>query len=203
MCSGNSNTRSLCRILYLHNIKLNVLCRFEMLAMHLLAFHQDCINLTEVNTDIITTVTLNNTGDNLTLFLKILCIQHLSLLLADLLNNNLLCLLCSDSAEVLWDHLGRYGITQLNLAIFQGCLSQSDLCSRILYQIILYNLIIRKYLDLSGITVDRNTDIVRLTLKLILAGSHQRILNRLENDVLTDLFLLFDRLQCFNKLCAV
>ena len=92
-------------------------CRFEMLALDLLTLHKDGIYFSKIYTYIFSTVSLNDTCDNLPLFFKILNIEYLSFFFPYLLNNNLLCFLCCNSSEIFRCDLNFNGITYLSLVM--------------------------------------------------------------------------------------
>ena len=65
MRSGYGNSRSLRTVLNFQDINLNALSSLEYLALYLLCFRKDRIDLSEIYADIAADITLDDTCNNL------------------------------------------------------------------------------------------------------------------------------------------
>src|SRR5699024_9337591 len=90
MCTGYENLRSLRGVLNFQHIDLDALCGTENFTLYLLVLIQDAVHFSKVDADISSQVALYNTCYYLALFSEVLVIENLALLLADLLENDIL-----------------------------------------------------------------------------------------------------------------
>ena len=111
MGSGNSNSRTSGRIFNLKYIQFYTFCRTEILSANLLVLSKNGICLSEIDTDIVALGSLNNTGNNVSFLCEVSVVEGLSFLFTDFLYNYLLCLLCSNTAKVLWSYFDIDDIT--------------------------------------------------------------------------------------------
>ena len=107
MRSRDHDTRTTRHISNLDHIHLDALVRHEGLALDLLVLCEITIDLAEIYDDRTSGIPLDGTGHDLLLHGVVLLIEHLTLLLTDLLYDHALCVLGRDPSEALGIHLHR------------------------------------------------------------------------------------------------
>ena len=100
MRPGNGNPRPLRRILYFQDKDLDPLGSLEHLAAHLLRLRKDGVHLSKVDAHVPADIPLHDAGNDLLLLAEPLVELGLPALLADFLENHVLCVLGCDPAEV-------------------------------------------------------------------------------------------------------
>ena len=133
MGTGNGDARSLIRILNFQNIYLNSLGRLKYLALYLLSLVQDSVHTAQIDADIASVITLNNTGNDILLFLIPLAVLLTALLLADLLKDHVLRVLSRNSSERLGLNRHMNGVAKVVLRVTDSCLCKADLGYRIFH----------------------------------------------------------------------
>ena len=133
MCTGYKDFWSLWCVLNFYDIKLNTLCRLEMLSFHLFVLCKDCICFSKIHTDILANITLYDTCYDILLFLEILIKYCLALFFSDLLKNQVLCILCCNTSEFLGMKLNLCDISDMKCRIDLLCILKTDLDCRIKY----------------------------------------------------------------------
>ena len=99
MGTGYEDLRSFRCIFHFHYIQFDTVSRFEHLAFHLFVFCQHRIGSSEIDTDVLSDITLYHTGHDIFFFFKILIEDRFSFFLADLLQDQVLCILRCDPSE--------------------------------------------------------------------------------------------------------
>ena len=101
MGSGNCDSRSLLCILHFQDIELDVLGRLEFFSLYLLALLENCIDLAQININVMPHIALNNSCHHVFFLAVPLIKQGCALLLTDLLENYIFRVLRSDTAKFL------------------------------------------------------------------------------------------------------
>ena len=127
MRTGYGNTRSLRGVLNFQNVNLDTLGRLEDLALYLLCLVQDGVHLAQVDADVLAQVTLYDTGYHILLLLVPLVKLHAALFLTDFLQDDILCVLGSDTTKGLGLDRNVDDVAQEELRVFQSCFRVADL----------------------------------------------------------------------------
>ena len=194
MGTGHQDLRSFRRILDLHNVQLDALCGLEHLAFYLLVLRQHGVRLAQVDADVLPDIALNDTGHDILLFLKILVVDDLPLLLADLLKDQVLGVLCGDTAKGFGLHRNLDHIAQLILAVNVLCVLKADLLHLVFH--FLHDRLLLEKLVVACLSVHDDLDIVCLS-EMVLARIDERILNGIHQRILADVLLLLQNIQRF------
>ena len=99
MGTGYENFRSFCRILYFYHVKFDTLCRFEYFPFDLLVFCQHGVCLSKINADVASHITLHDSCHNVFFLLKVLIINDLAFFFPDLLEDQVLRVLCRNPSK--------------------------------------------------------------------------------------------------------
>ena len=194
MRTGYQDLRSFCGVLNFQNINLDTLGRSIYLSFDHLVLVQDRIYFTKIYADISSNITLYHTGNHVFFFCIILIEQNFTLFLTDLLKNHVSCILCGDTAELFGFDLLTDDISQLVLLIQKLRFCQADLSIRIFH--LLHNSLLCIYMEITGISVDLYTEILFFFSEMALTCSDQRIFDSIQHNILADIFLFFQNLQC-------
>ena len=136
--------------------------------------------------------TLHDTGYNLFLIAVVLVKENLALFLADLLKDNVLRILCGDTAEFVRMDRNLNNVADLSIGVLLLCFHQGNLFCRIVYK--LHNGTVCKYAEITGLSVDGYVYIVSFS-KMILVCLDQGLLNGIQQSFLADVFVAFQFIQ--------
>ena len=195
MGAGHKDLRSLRRILHFHHVQLNTLRGLEYFALHLLILGQHCVSPAQIDADILANIALYDTCHNILFLLKILVKHNLALFLSDLLQDQVLRILCCDAPEFLGvdRHLGDVSDMEGGIDLFR--VLQADLKRRIHH--FLHDLFLRVDRVVAGLSVHDHLNVLRRA-EMVLARTEQRILYGVHHDVFADVLLFLKDCQCFH-----
>ena len=187
MLAGDKNAGAFRRIVYMKHIDLDPLVGIIIFPADHLALIQNAINSSEIDCNIAPDKSLNDTCDNLVLFIIIICKQTLSLRLTDLLKDHVLRVLDSDSAESPGVDVNIHGISKLILAVDHLCVRKTDLRHAVFY--ILDHFLGQKDPKRLLLLIHGNDDVRQiLAVKVIPASLLQRFCDRLQKHLTLDVF---------------
>ena len=86
---------------HFQDVDLDTLCRLEDLALHLLILIQGSVHLPQVDADVFPHIPLDDASHHILLLAVILLEQYLPLFLPDFLQDDILGILCGNSAKLL------------------------------------------------------------------------------------------------------
>ena len=170
MCPGNGNPWSLRCILNLQHIYLNALGRTEGLALYLLALIEDCIHPSKVDAYIPAKIALHDACHHILFLCIILVVKDLALFLTDFLQNDILGILCRNTAEFLGIQRDLHRITQIILGAQHLGVRQADFHYIVFH--LLHNGFFCIYSTITGVGVYRDFYVIGFS-KMVLAGCEQ------------------------------
>ena len=185
MRSRNRDAGTLRRVLDFDHIEFDVVGRMEHLTLHLLRLRQHGIAFSEAdgNAVAVDIQTLHDTSHQIMLFFKVIVIDDLPLFFANLLQNHILCDAARDAAKLPRFNFDRDHIIDLimrinHLGIGEGDIQRFFVRPHLGRQLLHYDFFL-DYAITAAVSVDINFHIVGSSV-IILAGTEQRVLNRLQ-----------------------
>ena len=168
-----------------------------MLRLHLLVFGKQSVCFTKIYADIPAHVSLNDTGNNISLFTIELVEQNRALLFSYLLKDNVLGIGCSNTSEFLAVDVNPDNIINLRILIDKKCICKCDLDRGIHYIIPGLNYrLLGAHSVITRLTVNRYLNVVRLA-EVLLTCLDKRVLNSLKQRLLAYFLFL---LECIKRL---